>query len=159
MSHNLSCEQCRSLLPWYVNESLSADERTAIDRHVITCAQCRKDLAEWREMAAAAQYARRVRQPPALSQMILWEALQAHIAEGHAPDERRDRALTLANDVEELLPTTAPPPRQINRRKVPAVAAVILALAVVVAFVAIFRTLGHRVAATSSTIILSLMTT
>lgn len=34
-----------ALLPWYVNDTLDADERSAVQRHVATCDQCRESVA------------------------------------------------------------------------------------------------------------------
>jgi anti-sigma factor RsiW len=40
------------LLPWYLNQTLSAVERVRVDKHLAECALCRIDLAEQQEMVA-----------------------------------------------------------------------------------------------------------
>jgi hypothetical protein len=40
------------LLPWYLNQTLSAAERVRVDRHLLGCALCRSDLLEQRELVA-----------------------------------------------------------------------------------------------------------
>jgi len=37
-------EQTQALLPWYVNETLEAEERALVDEHLAECAECRSDL-------------------------------------------------------------------------------------------------------------------
>jgi hypothetical protein len=41
-----SHEQARELLPWLVNDSLAANERTLVREHAKNCVICRKELAE-----------------------------------------------------------------------------------------------------------------
>jgi hypothetical protein len=52
-SSDLSCERCQDSLPWYVANSLADDERTAVERHLTSCARCRSALEECRELALA----------------------------------------------------------------------------------------------------------
>jgi hypothetical protein len=37
-------QQVQSLLPWYVNDTLSEDEAAAVEAHLAECAECRRDL-------------------------------------------------------------------------------------------------------------------
>lgn len=53
MMPDFSCERCQDSLPWYAANSLSNDERAAMERHLATCGRCRAALEEWREVAAA----------------------------------------------------------------------------------------------------------
>ena len=42
------------LLPFYLNQTLDDDDRMAVERHLADCPHCRETLAEWRQLAAAA---------------------------------------------------------------------------------------------------------
>lgn len=39
-------EAIQELLPWYLNDTLEADERTDVERHLQSCAECRDELEE-----------------------------------------------------------------------------------------------------------------
>lgn len=41
-----------ALLPWYVNGTLSDDERTTVDRHLRDCARCRREVEALRKLQA-----------------------------------------------------------------------------------------------------------
>ena len=45
-----SHEQARELLPWLVNDSLAANERTLVREHAKNCVICRKELAELEQL-------------------------------------------------------------------------------------------------------------
>lgn len=45
------------LLPWYVNQSLSTDERQQVDQHLKYCLVCRRELQTLHKLAAAVQQA------------------------------------------------------------------------------------------------------
>ncbi|AMK79398.1 MULTISPECIES: zf-HC2 domain-containing protein [Methylomonas] len=45
------------LLPWYVNQSLTVNERRQVDQHVKSCLVCRRELLALRKLAAAVQQA------------------------------------------------------------------------------------------------------
>lgn len=42
-----------ALLPWFVNGTLDADERTLVERHVAECARCRQEVEWLRALRAA----------------------------------------------------------------------------------------------------------
>lgn len=44
-------DEIDGLLPWYVNGTLAADERAAVDEHLATCPTCRAELRQQRELA------------------------------------------------------------------------------------------------------------
>ncbi|MEQ8231719.1 MAG: zf-HC2 domain-containing protein [Gammaproteobacteria bacterium] len=46
-------EQVVALLPWYVNGTLTADERALVEGHVAVCLRCRSDLGNERRLAGA----------------------------------------------------------------------------------------------------------
>jgi len=41
-----------ALLPWFVNETLSDDERASVDRHLRDCARCRREVEALRQLQA-----------------------------------------------------------------------------------------------------------
>jgi len=41
-----------ALLPWFVNGTLSDDERTSVDRHLRECARCRREVEALRQLQA-----------------------------------------------------------------------------------------------------------
>ncbi len=43
----------QELLPWYLNDTLDADERATVDAHLATCEECRAELAGERKLARA----------------------------------------------------------------------------------------------------------
>jgi hypothetical protein len=71
MSHEMSHEESIELLPWLVNESLTASEREAVQAHAESCIVCRRELAELG---------------------TLQESIQSAAAEVPAPDMRRINA-------------------------------------------------------------------
>ncbi len=44
-------EQIQDLLPWYANGSLGADEEALVEEHLLSCEECREDLARDRVLA------------------------------------------------------------------------------------------------------------
>ena len=47
-------EAIRELLPWYLNDTLEADERADVERHLQSCAECRDELEELHGLQFAA---------------------------------------------------------------------------------------------------------
>ena len=52
MPHNLTCTECLARLPWYVAGSLAADERSALEQHLASCVDCRREAATWEAITA-----------------------------------------------------------------------------------------------------------
>lgn len=50
--HGSLHERVEQLLPWYVNETLPAEERAMVDAHLAECVECRTELASERSLAA-----------------------------------------------------------------------------------------------------------
>jgi anti-sigma factor RsiW len=46
-------DRVHELLPWYVNETLSADERAMVERHVASCAACGREFQTLSQIGAA----------------------------------------------------------------------------------------------------------
>lgn len=49
-----SHQQIYELIPWYVNDTLSAQEVEAVEAHLATCSTCRTELDRCRQIASAA---------------------------------------------------------------------------------------------------------
>ncbi len=47
------CDRIRELIPWYVNGTLSSDEGAEVAGHIVSCADCRDDLAQTVRMSLA----------------------------------------------------------------------------------------------------------
>jgi len=46
----LRCRKIRELLPWFVNGTLSEEERVLVERHLRRCRRCRTEVEELQEM-------------------------------------------------------------------------------------------------------------
>ena len=152
MRHNISCAECRPLLPWYISEHLTPEERATVDRHLLTCAQCRQQLADWREIAGATQYARQVLQPSPMGRIALWDALQAQIAlegvsqantktvEEPPPQQTLDFGMS---------PLRPPPPKHpiatSSWHRLAPIAAMTLAVVMIASLVGVFNFLANRI--------------
>jgi anti-sigma-K factor RskA len=51
--HGSLHDRVEQLLPWYVNATLSAEDRAMVDAHLAECAECRDELASERSLATA----------------------------------------------------------------------------------------------------------
>ena len=58
-------EHCRDLLAAYAAASLTEDECRAVERHLAVCADCRRELAQWRSIAGAVRASNRELAAPA----------------------------------------------------------------------------------------------
>lgn len=47
----MKCETLNELLPWYLNGSLTPDERAGVDEHLAGCERCRRELEATRQAA------------------------------------------------------------------------------------------------------------
>ncbi|MGC8634076.1 MAG: zf-HC2 domain-containing protein [Candidatus Limnocylindrales bacterium] len=68
-----------------VLEDLDPDERSALERHLLACASCRRGADELREVAGALGAASPRRTPPP----EVWQAIRAAISEPAPPDRAR----------------------------------------------------------------------
>ena len=55
MMPTIDHEEARELLPDFVDDELTGDERSAVAEHVDRCAQCRQEVAELRDLIGHAQ--------------------------------------------------------------------------------------------------------
>ena len=149
MTKRITCSQCRPLLPAYIAGSLAISDREAVDRHIMTCAACRQALADWREVSGATHYSRELVQPPPMARMMIWQSVQAAIAEGRVKQDHADLSPPLRQtiDLGELTALPAirhplPPPRR--RPPVPWLAPVAALLIVVFAVIGIYMFAAHH---------------
>jgi anti-sigma-K factor RskA len=56
-------EEISALLPAYALDALTASEREAVERHLVACAECRRELAELRDTTALLAFAAPPTQP------------------------------------------------------------------------------------------------
>lgn len=73
-----ACREIRPWLEWLAAEEIADDRRQAVLAHVSACSACRRELADWRALLAAA-----AEPDPALEaemQGIDWDSLSARIA-------------------------------------------------------------------------------
>jgi len=47
----MNCEQIAELLPDYLQESLSGEQRKLVEAHLQSCSQCREEVALWQKLA------------------------------------------------------------------------------------------------------------
>ena len=87
------CRETRELLPWYVNGTLDAERRKAVESHLASCEDCRAELEETRfALAVAVQH-------------VSTEALVAYVAgddPGMDPDLLETHLASCADCAEEL---------------------------------------------------------
>ena len=125
----LTCAQCRELLPRFRTPQLSAAERDAITRHIAGCVECRREWAFWSAVGDALAASDAAPSIP-VNQARVWQGVRAAIGResgGRAPQQRaaggrrmRVQTPTPPRRDAGMLPT---PPR---RRSVAAIAAVTL---------------------------------
>lgn len=75
-------------LPWYVNGTLSEEERVRVAAHVEECPVCRDDLALCREMSRAVRSDGAVPIPPAASADALLQQIERQASPRWLPDWR-----------------------------------------------------------------------
>ncbi len=145
---NDPCARICPLLPWYVTDRLSPEERELVERHLPGCPDCRRELAGWREIAGAANDASQLHQPPPQMRRRVWERLHEHIAASGAtatlPAPSRDGKDANGSLVD--LGILEPVPSQRGQRERPRsrnpflpVAAVLIVLVLAVGLAGFFR--------------------
>lgn len=70
-ANHLSHDAVNERLPWYVNGTLSDDQRVEVDAHIESCAECREALSLCQEMAAAVRSDVAIPIPPGTSAELL----------------------------------------------------------------------------------------
>jgi len=79
------------LLPWYLNGTLSEEERRRLDGHLPRCAECRSQLEEWRNLATRLSEADAVPLPHPAGFRRLLERLAADGAPSGGEEDRGAR--------------------------------------------------------------------
>ncbi len=88
----------QELLPWYVNGTLTAEERQAVEAHATTCARCHGELTAAAEMARAIRETGEVAPSPHPVQLSrLFARIDAHLASGVDADVDAANAVDAAN--------------------------------------------------------------
>lgn len=120
----MNCERTLQALPWYLNGSLSDEEKGAIDAHLAQCESCRRELAATRE--AGRVYRQHIPTEALVAHAFGEETeLPASLIEAHVAscDSCRDelamvkesRAVLEVGELDEAPATGAvDPPRQAN---------------------------------------------
>ncbi len=68
----MSHEEYKEMLAEHALDTLDAGEARVLEEHLATCAACRAELSEWRDMTTALAFsAKRVEPPPALRSRLL----------------------------------------------------------------------------------------
>jgi hypothetical protein len=83
-------EYCWNLLPWFVTGKLSGDDIQRIERHLETCAACRAELAEQRELCMHIRRDEQVLLAPQASLQKMMARIDASTSEDHDHDDGRD---------------------------------------------------------------------
>jgi anti-sigma factor RsiW len=71
----MTCDRCRSLVDEYVDDTLTVDERRAVEAHLADCAACRSIAADVGAIRAAARTLDRLAPPPRV-----WSNISAALA-------------------------------------------------------------------------------
>src|SRR5262249_59543560 len=80
----MDCNEVQDLLEGYVLDALSQDEQEQVERHLATCADCQRQLAEYRAVTAllpAALAAASPARPPAALKDRILQAIDAPVAQ------------------------------------------------------------------------------
>lgn len=163
MTHERACGAYRDRLLELAAGRLPPSERDAVERHLVTCAACRRELADWQAIGGALE-ARDRRVPADARAVAGWGRLSNALAD--EPPQQPLRAVGVVEPPEEALPTdtgelrvtvlspderargarTWPPfraARGAGQKRFPGLPAVAAALLVAVLGAAIFGVLGR----------------
>lgn len=103
MRNDSDGERCRDLLPEYVAGTLSATDRAAVERHLLTCGACAHELAQWESLAGSVRDVSAAT-TPMLPLTDSWDLLAGRLAQP-LPDAATSASPT---PVERSLETPAP---------------------------------------------------
>src|SRR5215813_8533760 len=94
MTPELTCSECRQLLPWYIAGPLSSGERSALTHHLAQCMACQREAELWGTVSTALEDADR-RIPPDTHEQGRWLALRSRLSERHlvAPAQTTEERL------------------------------------------------------------------
>ncbi|MGO8950984.1 MAG: zf-HC2 domain-containing protein [Ktedonobacterales bacterium] len=129
---DLTCSACRERLPWYVASCLSLAEGSAVERHLASCADCRREAAAWGAVATTlADEDNRI--PPDTYAGDAWLTLRGQLPSRSSLTMSHSRKARVTEyDIESRAPaseqaTTVPrPPRRPSHRPALALLAAVL---------------------------------
>ena len=150
----LNCAAYRDDLLWYAAGQLSGARRAAIAEHLATCADCRAEVAQWRNVATAIHRDATTAAAPPTTSQATWANIQAHLPpqpqlNGSAPI-RGVIHMEFENDAQRVTPIKT---RQSEQQSTPQhirwLAAVATVLVVVLG-IAVFGVLHGRTTSSST---------
>lgn len=148
MRPELTCAQCRELIPRYRAGQLPDAQRDAVARHVAGCDECRRELAFWSAVGDALA-ASDASQPIPVDQARVWSGVRAALASQRGGLAHQNRERGNRTNTQTPTPPTTPPPSRVagmppapSRRR-PIAAAFAFALIVVLS-VALFGVVAPR---------------
>src|SRR5947209_793811 len=141
MTPDFSCERCQDSLPWYIANSLSNDERAAMERHLASCGRCRVALEEWREVAAALLRADE-RIPLDAASLTTWANISSQLREQIELPHKANERTTMGQQDTRVPPAAMPngePPAARPRRRIPTFVSLVAAAAVIALSIGVFN--------------------
>jgi Putative zinc-finger len=146
MTPDFSCERCQDSLPWYITNSLSNDERAAMERHLASCGRCRAALEEWRDVDAALHRADE-RIPLDTASLTTWANISSQLREQiELPHKANERTTMGQQDTNIPPPSMLPgePPAARPHRRVPALVSLVAAVALIALSIGVFSLFSMR---------------
>lgn len=144
MKPEMTCAQCRELIPRYGSGLLLDAQRDAVTRHVAGCEECRRELAFWSAVGEALA-ASDAAPPIPVDQARVWGSVRAALAveqNGSAHHHlERGRRMTTHTPTRSPTRVAGMPPAPSRRRPIAALAAFAL---IVVLSVALFGVVAPR---------------
>ncbi len=131
-----SCARWRDALRDYSADRLTADDARRLERHLASCANCRRSLAEWRAIAATVSETHGAIQPPPFAAEASWRAVRARIAVAGSQTDVRGWNHMRTDDTPRLDQAPAPDDLALPDERRPRRAFIPLAAALVVVVVA-----------------------
>lgn len=111
-------EEYKEMLAEHALGALDASEALALEAHLTTCADCRAELAVWRDTTAAIAYSVPLVEPPPALRARLLESVQALQAEtsSHTIESRRDSVSDIGLQPSAIPANVIPMPERVRPR-------------------------------------------
>ncbi|MGZ3599889.1 MAG: anti-sigma factor family protein [Ktedonobacterales bacterium] len=146
MTPDFSCERCQDSLPWYIANSLSNDERAAMERHLASCGRCHDALEEWRDVAAALHRADE-RIPLDTASLTTWANISSQLREQIELPYKANERTTMGQQDTHIPPANMPagePAAARPHRRVPAFVSLVAAAALIALSIGVFSLFAGR---------------